>query len=366
MTNDDLRVSSLLALATLALACAGDDGGTQGETAAMTGETGETSETGETGETGETTGATAMSTTAGTTASATSTTDATSTTSTTAATSATSSESTTSTTSTTTDAPSTGTTDAPPGYGCAQAPVFANDFDDDEVGAYADLDDWNTPPWDNGVDEGRVEIIDGPEAFSGRSLRVHYPEGGVGPSEGGAQWRLELDDSYDELYLAYRVRFADGFDFVLGGKLPGLVGGSAPTGCSNDQDGFSARSMWRPEGAGVQYMYFPEKQNNCGDDYDYMLGDAIASFEPGVWHTLEHHVVMNTPGEHDGLLQAWLDGELVLDAPGFLFRLADGTYSIDAMYFSTFFGGSSNDWAPTKDERVDFDDFVICDGPITH
>ncbi len=359
MTHSAGRLGCLLALATLAVACGGDDSGAQGT---ITTTASETSSASAMETSAVSTAASATGTASGgstTTAGSTTTTDASST----GSTSATS-------TSATTEGPSTsataGTTDAPLGYGCAQTPVFENSFDDDAVGTYADLDDWNTPPWDNGVDEERVEIIDGPEAFSGRALRVHYPEGGVGPSEGGAQWRLELDDSYDELYLAYRLRFADGFDFVKGGKLPGLVGGSAPTGCSNDQDGFSARTMWRPEGAGVQYMYFPEKQSNCGDDYDYMLGDAIASFEPGVWHTLEHRIVMNTPGEYDGLLQAWLDGELVLDAPGFLFRLADGTYSIDAMYFSTFFGGSSNDWAPTKDEHVDFDDFVICEVPITH
>lgn len=257
-------------------------------------------------------------------------------------------------------------TEGEPAYGCEDMLVFANDFDDDAVGAYADLSDWNDPPWDDGVGEGRVEIIEGGMAYEGRSLRVHYPQGGVGPGEGGAQWRLQLDGSYDELYLAYRVRFGDGFDFVLGGKLPGLVGGSSPTGCVDDTEGFSARSMWRTEGNGVQYMYFPEKVNACGDDYDYMLGDAPARFMPGEWHTLEHRLVMNTPGEYDGVLQAWLDGEPVLDESDFLFRLADGTFSIDTMYFSTFFGGSTPEWGPVQDEVVDFDEFVICTGPISH
>ncbi len=250
-------------------------------------------------------------------------------------------------------------------YGC-DAPIFSNDFDDDVPGPYVDVADWNDPPWNSGVDEGRVEIVEGADAFAGRSLRIHYPEGGVGPGEGGAQWKAALGDDYDELYLAYRVRFAPGFDFVLGGKLPGLVGGSAPTGCSNDTDGFSARSMWRVDGLGVQYMYFPEKMNSCGDDFDYALGGQPAHFEPGVWHTLEHHLVMNTPGQPDGRLQAWLDGQLVLDVPDFLFRAGGGDFAIDTLYFSTFFGGSGNEWAPTTDETIDFDDFVVCAAPISH
>jgi hypothetical protein len=252
-----------------------------------------------------------------------------------------------------------------PGYGC-DAPIFADDFDDDAVGPYVDLADWNDPPWDDGVDEGRVEIIDGAAAFAGRSLRIHYPEGGVGTKEGGAQWKAALGGDYEELFLAYRVRFAPGFDFVLGGKLPGLVGGSAPTGCSDDTSGFSARSMWRVDGLGVQYMYYPEKRSPCGDDYDYAVAGEPARFEPGVWHTVEHRVVMNTPGEHDGRVQAWLDGQLVLDAPSFLLRPAEGDFAIDTLYFSTFFGGSGDEWAPTKDETVDFDDFVVCEAPISH
>lgn len=252
-----------------------------------------------------------------------------------------------------------------PGFGC-DAPIFADDFDDDMVGPYVDLVDWNDPPWSDGVDEGRVEIIDGADAFAGRSLRIHYPEGGVGPGEGGAQWKAALGADYDELYLAYRLRFAPDFDFVLGGKLPGLVGGTAPTGCVQDTSGFSARSMWRTGGHGVQYMYFPEKVNDCGDDFDYALNGEPALFQPGVWHTLEHHLIMNTPGQHDGRLQAWLDGQLVLDVPDFLFRADGADFAIDTLYFSTFFGGSGAEWAPIKDETVDFDDFVVCAAPISH
>ena len=349
---------TLLGLLALA-ACAGDDGA-HGTSAGSDGSADATTQA--------TTGATSSDTTAGP---ASTSSDATQGPVTTAAPVTTTAMTTTleptrgaeTTASATTEASTTGGGDD---YGCQGAPVFENDFDDDAVGVYSDLDDWNTPPWDNGVGEGRVEIIDGDAAYSGRSLRVHYPAGGVGPGEGGAQWRLELDDARDELYLAYRLRFGDGFDFVLGGKLPGLVGGTAPTGCVQDDGGFSARSMWRVDGHGVQYMYFPEKLSSCDDDFDYALAGEPALFQAGVWHTLEHRLVMNTPGEADGVLQAWLDGQLVLDVQDFRYRLQDGAYAIDAMYFSTFFGGSGPEWGPTADEVIDFDDFVLCDGPITH
>lgn len=227
------------------------------------------------------------------------------------------------------------------------------DFERDAAGPYTEdmvaADFGVAPPWNDGLDEGRATIVDD----GGRFLRVVYPTGGYGGAD-GVQFIVALPDTYDELRLSYRVRFADGFEFVKGGKLPGLVGGSSPTGCVDDTDGFSARMMWRTGGAAVQYMYFPEKVEACGDDYDYDV-----AFAPGTWHTVEHRLVMNTPGEHDGVLQAWFDDVLVLEDTAFLYRLADGTYGIDALYFSTFYGGSDDTWAPLSEQTVDFDDFVI-------
>jgi len=57
---------------------------------------------------------------------------------------------------------------------------------------------------------------------------------------------------------------------------------------------------------------------------------------------------------------------LALDAQGLRFRASGATFGIDALYFSTFFGGSTADWAATKDEYVYFDDFVISTSPIGH
>jgi hypothetical protein len=215
--------------------------------------------------------------------------------------------------------------------------------------------------WNDGLDEGRAAIIDEGGA---RALRVTYPPAVFGPADGGVQFLIPLPSSFDELYLSYRLRFAEGFDFVRGGKLPGLVGGTHPTGCVSDLGGFSARMMWRPGGACVQYMYFPEKVNSCGDDYVYQTDSAKVVFTPGVWHRVRHRIRMNTPGVHDGILQAWFDGNVALDEQAFLYRTATSSFGIDALYFSTFFGGSDDTWAPSTTQTLDFDDFVISKTPI--
>ena len=54
-------------------------------------------------------------------------------------------------------------------------------------------------------------------------MRVFYPAGGDGPPGGGAQWIAEFDEGMEEAYLEYKVKFRSGFDFVRGGKLPGMA-----------------------------------------------------------------------------------------------------------------------------------------------
>ena len=57
------------------------------------------------------------------------------------------------------------------------------------------------------------------------------------------------------MLLSYEVAFEANFDWVKGGKLPGLRGGLATSGCSggsksNGGSCFSSRVMWRQNGAG--------------------------------------------------------------------------------------------------------------------
>lgn len=208
----------------------------------------------------------------------------------------------------------------------------------------------------------RVRVVPHQAAPSGRALAVRYPKGAVGPRLGGAQWRVRLPEAHSELFLAYSLCFEAGFDFVKGGKLPGLVGGRANTGGHppTGYDGFSARMMWRSGGRAVQYVYHPDQASIWGDDLDYRTTEAIR-FLPGVWHRIQHRITLNTPGEpglKDGLVQAWFDGQLCLDRSGVRFRHQE-SISIDQLYFSTFFGGNEADWAPTRDEAIYFDDFCV-------
>jgi hypothetical protein len=259
-------------------------------------------------------------------------------------------------------------TDAAPTPPTAPAPLMHADFQARSAGPYtADMVDGDFggwPTWNNGLDEGRATIVD--EAGN-RFLRVSYPAGKYGPQEGGVQFVVPLASAHDDLYLSYRFRFAGDFQFVQGGKLPGLVGGTSPTGCNLDpaevSGGFSARMMWRTAGTAVQLVYTSKLVNTCGDDFPYVVCGSPARFSAGAWHQVVHHLRMNTPAQTDGVLEAWLDGTLALARHDVPFRGDGASFGSDALYFSTFFGGGDASWAPASDQRIDFDDFVVFPSP---
>lgn len=94
---------------------------------------------------------------------------------------------------------------------------------------------------------------------SGPVLQAIYPAGAFQSTNSGAQWynlwNTTDGSTFGTMLATYEVAFDAGFDWVQGGKLPGLRGGLSSTGCSggdtaNGQDCFSSRLMWRTNGAG--------------------------------------------------------------------------------------------------------------------
>ena len=254
-------------------------------------------------------------------------------------------------------------------------------FDQRSVSTLTETDienDFGELRFTNGVDEGRVEIVRGQQAFggSGASLKVDFDANGEGPREGGAQWIVEFEEKYEEAFLEYRVKFADGFDFVRGGKLPGLAGGSAPSGSApaDGVRGWTGRLMWRTRFLGVSGQ--PEQLTCNGisyakhvhsgffmdgrqeDDEFWVERDGSDPvMESDVWYKIRQQVRMNTPGQRDGIFRVWLDDRLVLNREDIQFRNIPDL-AIDRFFFSTFFGGGDA-WRSSKEETIFFDDFKM-------
>jgi hypothetical protein len=193
-------------------------------------------------------------------------------------------------------------------------------------------------------------------------LRVLYPKGSYSDSAGPnrAQWIVDLPKGYGEIYFAYDIKFDKAFDFVKGGKLHGIAGGTRNSGGKKPSgaDGFSCRVVWLPEGRLGQYVYHPDQPSKYGQVFKYEVDGRDLVLERDRWYRITNRVVMNNPKEHDGIVQAWVDGKLVLDMRNIRFRNVD-SIKIDSFYFTTFFGGSDKTWATVKDEYIYFDNFII-------
>jgi hypothetical protein len=86
---------------------------------------------------------------------------------------------------------------------------------------------------------------------------VKYPQLSFSHETGGTQFYALFNgpEPYQSMVLSYEVAFSEGFEWVKGGKLPGIRGGPNSSGCSGGtqptgNNCFSIRLMWRPVGTG--------------------------------------------------------------------------------------------------------------------
>jgi len=217
-----------------------------------------------------------------------------------------------------------------------------------------------------------LQVLESPGGgWNGPYLHVTYPAGSAsqtvtrdtGAPVGGAQLYLEPEALVpaSSLYLRYLVRFSPGFQFVKGGKLPGLFGGTVNNGqhIPNGTNGFSTRYMWRSGGDGEVYAYLPTSVTHGTE-----LGKGDWVFSTGVWHSLEQHVVLNHPDQKDGSITVWYDGSQVYTASGLTFRTVSNL-QIQGLFFSTFYGGDDPSWAPSRANSADFADFEVAGSYIS-
>ena len=108
------------------------------------------------------------------------------------------------------------------------------DFENNTIGTYQ-LEEWrrdfNNPPFANRINRALIVPKDG-----SKCLKLEFDEGTYNLKEddepnpgGGIQFYTPLtDDFYDELYMTYKIMFKPGYDFVLSGKIPGMMGVFTP------------------------------------------------------------------------------------------------------------------------------------------
>jgi len=229
--------------------------------------------------------------------------------------------------------------------------------------------------FDHEKERSRDRVTDSP-ARHGSALEVPIPEN----RHRGTRMRFWFDDQFDEepeaASATYWLYVPSDFEFAkshsAGGKLPGFQGtygncGAGDLGPCNGSDGWSARmSFIRPRAAYLDtdfglahYVYHGEMRGEPLYPYGtYLLWNRGLTFDE--WHRIDQFVKLGTPGEHNGVLRGWVDGELALDRNGLLFRNSDaGNIRIQEFVNTVYFGG---EWTSPKDNTLYFDDLEIRTG----
>jgi hypothetical protein len=203
-----------------------------------------------------------------------------------------------------------------------------------------------------------------------QQLTVRFPKDSFNPSNdpvGGFGLRIEPRAVFpaQEAFLEYEMLVPETFNWVKGGKLPGLYWGQyGASGGKHSDDGGSVRLMWRAGGGSEAYVYFPSdvvwdtKIAEAAAPYirNKKHGDSLwrgtLKFKKNEWNKIRLYLRLNTVGKDDGVLKLRING-VELSHDRFIFRTKPDM-NISGLMFSCFFGGSTKEWAAQKDEQLAF------------
>jgi len=266
--------------------------------------------------------------------------------------------------------------------------LYYNNFEQNQVGSSSYKNDWSycMPNPDAGIYKSSSDSQNPTNVF-----RAYFPKGSWSlNNENGFRCHIEYNENgYDELYLSYRIKFQSGFDAVKGGKLPRLE--SYPSRfytsltCPDGTDEFTGGMMFKKGDLNnpipVFYLTHPDMWNatwyretfysmtghypeDCDEVVD-LLGAVYSesiywdeTIPRGEWHTITERVVPNTPGQYDGFVEGYIDGQLITQVTNLRFRDVSDL-KINRFNFVGFFGGGDDSWATVKDEYIYYDNLMI-------
>jgi hypothetical protein len=230
-----------------------------------------------------------------------------------------------------------------PGLANRKDVMFACDFESPEW--YAEFGLKQAPATLDTVAEDAARKF---EPLRGKALRVRIPEGGNLGSNLRFDFRQRTGAEPEEIYFRYHLRLADDWNpIVQGGKFPGISGTYGRAGWGgrrvNGTDGWSARGSYsRINAAGETpigfYCYHVDMKGKYGSVWVWD-GERRGYLQKNRWYAVEQYAKMNTPGKNDGILRAWVDGDLAFEKTDLRFRdTAD--LKIEAVWLNVYEGGT--------------------------
>lgn len=242
--------------------------------------------------------------------------------------------------------------------------VFATDFESQQ---------WNEQ-W---TYAGKMEVIDTVsedaqrkfEPLRGKALRVRIAKGATGALNTLFKFKKETGTEPEEIYFRYYLRLGNNWNQTLqGGKMPGISGTYGVAGWGGRKvdgtDGWSARGSFglsippdnplgglHPIGT---YCYHADMKGWYGDGWGWH-NDYRGFLEGNRWYSIEQYLKLNTPGQKDGILRAWVDGRLAFEKTDIRFRHVD-KLKIEQIWMNVYHGGTK---PSPYDQHLFIDNVVI-------
>jgi hypothetical protein len=163
------------------------------------------------------------------------------------------------------------------------------------------------PEW--GLLQNAKIIAEGPAgaALDVQLAQLKDPEPGAQRGNGvDFRWRPSGIQKASSACLIYSVWVPEGFPFNDGGLLPGLFGGDANAASDLNPAGFGSRVKWRLDGVAEL------ETATTGNPY-LPINQRGYPLPHGRWLHLQQELVLNAPGESNGVARLWADGELVAE-----------------------------------------------------
>jgi hypothetical protein len=165
----------------------------------------------------------------------------------------------------------------------------------------------------------------------------------------------------------YKVMFPEKFNWVKGGKLPGIwMGNIGANGGNHIANGASYRVMWRAGGALEAYVYTPTNQSPdfmnatksiSNNEYGLSLWRGSASAIAGKWTNITITAVINSSNStSDGVISLTVNN---ITSSFNKINWGSSAFNIEGLMMHTFFGGSDESWATPTEQVVLFKDFVV-------
>jgi len=234
--------------------------------------------------------------------------------------------------------------------------------------------------YNGGTDSSTLELVSaasGFEQIDGTALKVTVPAGTNTGMGVGFKFGDQTGSEPTEIYFRYYVRIDQSWDPTYGGKFPGISGTYGVAGWggrpSDGSNGWSARGGYHPTipdnnplGDTVpvgNYVYHADMDGIYGDNVLWQDG-YLGFLEKDRWDSVEQHLVLNTPGVNDGILEAWVDGRLAYRETDWRWRDTD-SLKIEQIWLNIYHGGTD---VPDQDISLYLDNVVIASsyiGPMT-